>query len=567
MSESRRWRDPVPLDHPPLPVTGNRIADEILTRRGFTSVDEARAWLNPDVLATCADAELDGLAFVVDRIGRAIIDGERIRIFGDYDCDGVTSSAILYGALKSALGDRGSIEVELPTREQGYGLRPEVLNGAIERGESLLIAVDCGSNDLGMIEGARARGLDVVVVDHHQLGIAIPEGAPVVNPQRGSSDDLRSMTAAGLAYLVVVCLAREGLDVAPTGKDERIYLDLAAIGTVGDVGSLCGVMNRAIVQAGVPVLQQTKRQGLRALARHGRFDLHAMTAEDISFRITPRLNAPGRVGDPRIAFELLIALDMDSADELANAVLAADQERKERSGQLIREVREALAGDEALTPVIVVHGETWASGLLGPVAAKIAEEHQRPAVVLGQSGEFLAGSGRSFGAWDMAEAFRQVDFLVRHGGHAKAAGLTVEKKLIADLRERLCELYERSEIEVAPEPEFIIEADIDADPVTLGLAEKIEAIGPFGAGNERPILRMRGVQITQWKPIGKDKAHAHVWLSRGGGSLRAVWFNGAERLRELDTSQRINVLVSLSINVWNQTRSVDARLIDLQLSV
>jgi single-stranded-DNA-specific exonuclease len=187
--------------------------------------------------------------------------------------------------------------------------------------------------------------------------------------------------------------------------------------------------------------------------------------------------------------------------------------------------------------------------------------------VLGQAGELLAGSGRSFGTWDIAEAFRQVDFLVRHGGHAKAAGLTVEKTLIEDLRERLSELYERSDLEVAPEPEFIIEADIDADPVTIGLAEKIETIGPFGAGNERPILRMRGVQITQWKPIGKDKVHAHVWLSRGGGSLRAVWFNGAERLRVLDTSQRINVLVSLSINVWNQTRSVDARLIDLQLSV
>jgi single-stranded-DNA-specific exonuclease len=567
MSESRRWRDPIPLEHPLLPVTGNRIVDEILTRRGFTSVDEARAWLNPDVLATCADAELDGMALVVDRISRAIHGGERIRIFGDYDCDGVTSSAILFGALKSALGGRGSVEVELPTREQGYGLRREVLDGAIERGESLLIAVDCGSNDLAMIEEAWERGLDVVVIDHHQLGIEIPEGAPVVNPQRGSSDDLRAMTAAGLAYLVVVCLAREGLEVAPVGKDEHIYLDLAAIGTVGDVGSLRGVMNRAIVRAGVPVLQQTKRQGLRALARHGRFDLATMTAEDISFRITPRLNAPGRVGDPRIAFELLIATDMDSGDELAKEVLAADQERKVRSEELIEQVREALADEESLTPVIVVHGETWSSGLLGPVAAKIAEEHRRPAVILGQSGDHLAGSGRSFGAWDIAEAFRQLDFLVRHGGHAKAAGLAIEKERIKQLREGLSELYERSDLEVAPEPEFIIEADIDADPVTLGLVEKMEAIGPFGAGNERPILRMRGVQIERWAPVGKDKTHAHVWLHRGMRPLRSIYFGGAGRMGETDLTQRVDALVSFSINVWNGTRSLDAKLLDFQPSV
>src|SRR6185312_4704727 len=198
-------------------------------------------------------------------------------------------------------------------------------------------------------------------------------------------------------------------------------------GTIGDVGSLREPMNRAIVRAGVPVLQQTRRLGLRALARQGRFDIRTMTAEDVSYKITPRLNAPGRIGNPDIAFKLLTATDMEPADDLARQVLAADQERKVRSELVATRVVEELGQEGLLTPVIVLHGDSWPSGVLGPVAAKVAETHRRPAVILGQSGEHLAGSGRSFGDWNLAEAFAQVEFLLRHGGHSKAAGLTVER--------------------------------------------------------------------------------------------------------------------------------------------
>jgi len=564
MSEPRRWRDPLPLETPPLSITGNRIVDEILARRGFTSAKEAREWLTADLLRHCASAELSGMDLVVARIARAIDAGARIRVFGDYDCDGLTSSAIISGAIECALDGRGSVDVELPSREQGYGLRPDVLDRAIADGVTLLVAVDCGSNDVDLIADAKQRGLDVVVIDHHQLGVEIPDGAAVVNPQRDAPSHLRAMTAAGLAYLVVVCLARDGYQVAPPDNDERIYLDLAAIGTVGDVGSLREPMNRAIVRAGVPVLQQTRRLGLRALARQGRFDIRTMTAEDISFRITPRLNAPGRIGSPEIALKLLTATDMDSAEELAQQVLAADQERKVRSEEVAAKVVQELGQDDLLTPVIVLHGDSWPSGVLGPVAAKVAETHRRPAVILGQSGEHLSGSGRSFGEWNLAEAFAQIEFLLRHGGHSKAAGLTVERHRVEELRKQLSDLYEASGLAIETEAELQIEADIDDDPVTLGLVERLDQLGPFGAGNERPLLRWRGVQINRWAEVGKDKTHAHVWLSRGNGTIRAIFFGGAQRMRELGPMQRVDALVELSVNVWNQTRSVDAKLVDVQ---
>ena len=564
MSEPRRWRDPLPLESPLLSITGNRIVDEILARRGFSDTGEARAWLNPDLLRHCAAAEFTGMDLVVNRIARAIDGGERIRVFGDYDCDGVTSSAIMSGAIRCALAGHGSVDVELPSREQGYGLRPDVIDSAIDERVTLLIAVDCGSNDLAMIDDAKSRGLDVVVIDHHQLGVEIPHGAAIVNPQRDSPSHLRAMTAAGITYLVVVCLARDGYSVAPPGKDEGIYLDLAAIGTVGDVGSLCEPMNRAIVRAGVPVLQQTRRLGLRALARQGKFDIRTMSAEDISFKITPKLNAPGRIGSPEIAYELLVATDMDSAEELATQVLDADRERKARSEEVTARVVEELGQEGLLTPVIVLHGESWPSGVLGPVAAKVAETHRRPAVILGRAGEHLAGSGRSFGDWNLAEAFAQVEFLLRHGGHSKAAGLTVERDRVEELRQQLSDLYEASGLAVESEDELRIDADIDDEPVTLGLVDSIDQLGPFGAGNERPLLRWRGVQVSRWAEVGKDKTHAHVWLDKGPGPIRTIFFGGAERMRGVDPLQRVDALVELSVNVWNQTRSVDAKLVDFQ---
>ena len=282
---------------------------------------------------------------VVQRIARAIDSGEKIRVFGDYDCDGVTSSAIMSGAIGCALGGRGSVDVELPSREQGYGLRPDVFDRAIADGVTLLVAVDCGSNDLKLIDNAQGRGLEVVVIDHHQLGVEIPNGAAIVNPQRDAPSHLRAMTAAGLAYLVVVCLARDGYQVAPPDRDERNYLDLAAIGTVGDVGSLRAPMNRAIVRAGVQVLQQTRRLGLRALARQGKFDIRTMTAEDL-VQDHARLNAPGRIGNPDIAYRLLTDTDMDSAEELAKQVLDADHERKVRSVEVAAKVAEELGQDD-----------------------------------------------------------------------------------------------------------------------------------------------------------------------------------------------------------------------------
>jgi single-stranded-DNA-specific exonuclease len=565
MSEPRRWRDPAPLDLPPAAITGVRIVDEILARRGIRTPEQAREWLNPNLSRDCARAELPGMEQVLARISSALGQGESIRVFGDYDCDGVTSTAILFQALASAARERSLVSWELPTRDDGYGLRADVIDRAVANGVTLLIAVDCGSNDLDLVARGRELGLDIAVIDHHQITAEIPEDAALINPQRDGSAEYRNLTAAGLAYLVVVCLARDGFVVAPDGKDERVYLVLAAIGTVGDVGSLHG-LNRAIVHEGVAALRKTRNLGLRALTRQSKLDLANATAETISFKIAPKLNAPGRMGSPDIALRLLLASDMDSAEELARAVIACDNDRRVQTDLVAAEVAAVLAQEGSIPPVIVLASTTWPPGLVGPVAAKVAEQHGRPAVILAGTGDYLSGSGRSVPGWDLAAAFQQMTQLLhRHGGHARAAGLSVERGRVGELRSALSDLYLRSGAAYPTESEAQIDADIKNDAISLGLAKAIERLGPFGAGNERPVLRWRNAGMARWERVGKDKSHAQLWLrGESGQQARAIYFGGAHAIEQLASGQQFDALVELSLGVWRQAEQIDLRVIDIQ---
>jgi single-stranded-DNA-specific exonuclease len=362
----------------------------------------------------------------------------------------------------------------------------------------------------------------------------------------------------------VVCLARDGLTVAPTGRDERIYLDLAAIGTIGDVGSLHG-LNRAIVREGVEILRATRRQGLRALARQTTVDLATTTAESISFKITPKLNAPGRMGSPDIALRLLLATDMDSAEELAREVIACDGERRTRAELVLAEASATLAQEETISPVIVLAGDNWPSGVLGPVAAKVAERYGRPAVILAGPGDHLGGSGRSVADWDLAAALHEIGHLLeRHGGHSRAAGLTLDRSRIDDVRSALSALFLTSGIVFPAASEIQIEADLGTDMISVDLARAIEWLGPFGAGNERPVLRWRNAGISRWERVGKDKSHAQLWLGNEKQLVRAIYFGGAQTMEQTESGQRIDALIELSLGVWRNSERVDARVIDIQ---
>ena len=566
MSLSPPWQEPVPLGLRPPQVTGFRLVDEILARRGFVSKDDAQAWLKPDLEALAEGVVVAGIDVVVARIHRAVSVGERIVIFGDYDCDGITSTAILLSALSWALKDRATIQWRLPRRADGYGLRESHVQYIAEGGPGLLIAVDCGSNDLESIAAVRSAGMDVVVIDHHQLSTGLPDDVPLANPQLGSDEDAKSLTAAGLSWLVVRKLAQRGVAVGRNGEGATRYLELATLGTIGDVAQLRG-LNRAIVREGIEQLRQTRRPGLRALARVGKFDLATLTAEDVPFNITPRLNAPGRLDSPDIALMLLLASDWDTAQEAATEIAAMDQQRKLIGELILAEAIATLEAADRLDDVIVISGDTWHTGLLGPVATKLAERFGRPAIVVGGDGDALTGSGRSIAGWDMAAAFQQMSgHLGRHGGHSGAAGLSMARDQLVPFRTAINEYMAATGIVVAEPDRIEIDADVGDDEINYGLVKAIEAMSPFGRGNPRPVVRWRNVHFADMRAVGRGGSTAQLSLLRGSSRVSAVMFGGTERLAAIPPSQPVDVLLRLCLESWNGRQSVKGRIVDVQLS-
>jgi single-stranded-DNA-specific exonuclease len=564
MTLPSRWQPPITTGLRTFAITGIRIVDQILARRGFESKEAAEEWLEPNLERLANEVVVPGLEDVVDRIQRAVEAGERIVIFGDYDVDGVTSTAILHSALSWALKDRAPVECRLPTRSDGYGLREAQVPAIVEGGPGLLITVDCGSNDLESIAAVRSAGMDVVVIDHHQISSVLPTEVPLANPQRDPASAIVQLTAAGLAWLVVHRLDQRGVTVSRNGDGAARYLELAALGTVGDVAQLTGI-NRALVRDGLEQLRQTKRPGLRALARLGRFDLKTLGAEDIPFKVTPRLNAPGRVSSPQIALDLLLTASFDRAEEYAHAVFQMDAERRDLSDQILIDALAAV-GERCDDPVVFVSGDSWHSGMLGPVANKLAERYGRPAIVVGGDGEHLSGSGRSVPGWDIAAAFRDVsEHLVHHGGHAYAAGLTVSRDRLETFREAINTLAASGLVPGVARLEF--EAEIGDDAVTFGLVREIERMAPFGNGNPRPVLLWRGVQLADLRMVGKDSATAQALLVRGGSSVGAVMFASSPGSAELRNGQTIDALITLGIDTWNGRQSVKGRILDYQPSV
>jgi single-stranded-DNA-specific exonuclease len=564
MTLPANWREPAHIDVRTVFATGFPDVDAILQRRGFTDTDAARAWLNPDLEALAKSLHIPGLDEVIVRILRAIESGERILIFGDYDCDGITSTAILYSALCFAARDHRSVGWMLPSRDDGYGLREVQLDRVRTFKPDLLILVDCGSNDLETIAALIQDGIGVVVIDHHQISAQLPSSVPLANPQLDPAGDATIMTAAGLTWLTTFHLHRSGLTICRNGEGHRRYLDLAAIGTIADVASLTGI-NRAIVREGMQVLRDSRRHGFRALAREARIDLQQLRAEDVPFSLSTRLNSPGRIGSPDVVLRLILESNFDRATEQAREVLALDQQRKALGASIIDDAV-ALAEVRADERILVLTGDNWHPGVLGPVATKLAEQFGRPAVVMGGNGDVITGSGRSVPGWNIAQAFREVaEFVMHSGGHSGAAGLSVQREQLEHFRAAI-NAYEQIVSYDQPVEEIAIDAEIGAKGLPFGLVDAIEQLGPFGRGNPRPLFLWRDAHFMNLRFVGRNKSTAQLQIGNLQTSVGAVLFKQADRLGNPSSDRKFNVVLEPSISVWNGRSRVQARLVDFQPS-
>lgn len=510
------------------------IVGRVLTGRGV-GLEEAETFLNPTLRDLLPDpSHLLDMDKACERLASAIMQGEKIAIFGDYDVDGATSSAVLTRFF-DAVGAKSTIYVPDRIRE-GYGPNTEALLRLREKGASVVITVDCGTLSFEPLMAADKAGLDVIVVDHHAAEPKLPKAVAVINPNRIDEDSPHgTLAAVGVVFLLVVGLNRQLRDAGwfndKPAPDLMALLDLVALGTICDVVPLIGV-NRALVIQGLKVMANRGNIGLKALADVAGMD-ETPGAYHAGFVLGPRINAGGRVGKSDLGARLLSTQNEHLAHEIS---MELDRYNRERQDIEARVLDTALAEAEAMAdgPVIVVAGENWHPGVVGIVASRLKDKYHRPSLVLNLNGDLGTGSGRSIPGVDLGAAVIAAlgqGLLVKGGGHAMAAGFTVERNKIEAFRTFLSDHLSRKIKEVGTQPVMKIDGLIAVSGVTVKLIQELEKVGPFGAGNPEPRFVIEKARIGYADRIGQDQSHIKLALEGegGGGSKRldAIAFRAA----------------------------------------
>ena len=551
------------------------IVARVLAGRGVTAVGTER-FLDPTIRDLLPDpATLTDMEKAAIRLAEAIVRGERVAIFGDYDVDGAASSALLKRFL-----DHFSVpsEIYIPDRIfEGYGPNPEAMRELVGRGATLIVTVDCGTNSAASIDAAREAGADVVVLDHHQVGGALPAASAVVNPNR--EDDLSGqghLCAAGVVFLTLVQTAkllRERVPDAPR-PDLLALLDLVALATVCDVVPLVGV-NRAFVVKGLQVVRQQRNIGLAELGRVSRIGEPVNTFH-LAFLIGPRINAGGRIGDAALGSRLLATDDPAEARSIAETLDRLNQERQAMEQEMLAQARaEAdaeLAGGQG-PAVIVTASDKWHPGIVGLIASRLKEHARRPSFAIAFNANGVGtGSGRSVVGFDLGRLVREAaeaGLIVKGGGHAMAAGITVDREKLGALRAFFEERAAADVFRLRDEESLLVDGALAAEGATLALLDTLEKAGPFGTGHVSPLFVLPRHRLADARAVGINHIRADL-VSESGGRIQAMAFRAGDttlgHFLFNNRGRTLHVAGSVSGNYWNGNRSVQFRIIDAAMA-
>ncbi|TCT37494.1 single-stranded-DNA-specific exonuclease RecJ [Martelella mediterranea] len=537
-------------------------------------VDEAPAFLDPTLRRLMPDPfNLTDCQPAVERLVAAISKGQKVAIFGDYDVDGACSSALMFRFLEHFGIDA---EIYIPDRIfEGYGPNPQAIDSLIDAGAELIVTVDCGSTSHESIAAAKARGIDVVVIDHHQVGVDLPEAYALVNPNR--EDDLSGqghLCAAGVVFLVLVATLRalrQAGDNRAAGLDLLGWLDIVALATVCDVVPLKG-LNRAYVVKGLLVARSLSNPGLSALFKRAGL-AGPVTPYHFGFLIGPRINAGGRIGDAALGSRLLTVEAGDEADAIAERLDELNRQRQAIEAKMLAEAEEdAISefGDGSGAGVIVTAREGWHPGIVGLLASRLKDRFGRPAFAIAFDAFGKGtGSGRSVSGFDLGRMVRQAveqKLLVKGGGHAMAAGLTVEPAKLSSLRAFFEEQAREAVEALAANAVLKLDGALSASGATLELIDRLEAAGPYGSGHPQPVFAVPGHKVRDARVIGTG-GHVKVTLeSAEGGRIDGIAFRAADKpLGEAllaARGRRLHVAGTLSGDYWQGRRRVQLRIID-----
>ena len=572
---------------PSQPLLAGQVASSLrlspllaqcLINRGLSDPELIESFLEPRLKHLADPFLLANMATAVDRLFAALNDQESIVLFGDYDVDGVTATTLLLDTLRP-LGWK--VDFYLPHRmDEGYGLGAEAVENCLKKfpATRLLVAVDCGSTSTASIASLRERGIDVIVLDHHQVADPPPAATALINPHQSPANGaagggakpapFRELCSVGLAFKLAHALVKRGRDnglAVASAFDLRPLLDLVALGTIADIVPLTGE-NRILVSAGLQRLRLTNRPGLVALKQVSQTP-DDLGSYEVGFQLGPRLNAAGRLETAEEALDLLLARDPGKAMELARELDKRNRERQKIERAIVDEVLGGLETrfDPERDLVIVEAQKPWHIGVVGIVASRVLQQYYRPTIILGGDGADFRGSGRSIAGFDLAAALRQCDdLLVRHGGHAMAAGISITEANVDAFRLRLNGLARQALKPEECQALLPLDAEVGLEEINWECLAALDRLKPTGQGN--PPVQFVARNLTHRRPlqrVGAEKQHVKMWVTDGLTTHEALWWGAGNGSLPVG---RFDLAFVPQINRYNGQRSLQLKVLDWRVA-
>jgi single-stranded-DNA-specific exonuclease len=538
------------------------ITAQLLISRGVLSASEGRVFLFGTLANLQSPYELLGVCQAVERITNAIKSKERIAVFGDYDADGITATALMFEALE-LLGAR--VLYYIPERiEEGYCLNNRALDFLAIEGTSLVITVDCGIKAHQEVAYGKTLGMDFIITDHHEPDIIPPLATAVINPKL-PAQNCAPLAGVGVAFKLCQALFERFAVPPEHGVIAGQYLDLLVIGTIADIVPLIGD-NRLLVKHGLLFLNKTQRLGLKALIEVAGVSEKNLTTNIISYGLVPRINAAGRISHAGKAVELLLTKSSQRAMELARQLDRENETRQIMEQQITAEALSLIGNTDLEKEKIIVLSSTfWHQGVIGISSAKLAEKYNRPVILFSISANIAKGSARSIAGFPLSKVLdRCKDLVLEYGGHDMAAGLSIEKDNIDFLKKRLNCIAEQIHLSSGHQPTFFIDCEIMLESIDIKLAEEIEFLGPFGPNNSEPLFVSWQVNLQDLRSVGKNGYHLKLFLQDGGKRLEAIGFNLLRDGIEISGKEEVAVVYTINKNYWQGQERVQLVVKDIK---
>jgi len=538
------------------------ILAQLLINRGTKEVLSARRFLKTDLKDLRDPYLFQDMEKAVNKILKAINNHERILIYGDYDVDGITSVALFFSILRDFTTN---LYYYIPNRfQEGYGLNEEAIDIAFKNNIKLIVTVDCGISSIYEIEKANDYGIDVIVTDHHQPQKDIPSAIAIINPKCDINYPFKELAGVGVSFKVVQALYSK---LGKNQDDLWSLLDYVALGSIADSVPFIDE-NRILIKYGLKALNQTKKEGLKALIMESGVSYGNLGTKEVNFAIAPRINAAGRLDDSKIALELLLTNSEYKAAYLSRKLSEMNKHRQEIGDNILREAREfaSIQVKEEDNKILILASENWNQGVIGIIASRLVDEFNRPVIIISKKDGIAKGSGRSIKGFHLYKVLESCqDILINFGGHELAAGITIESNKIPEFKSRMNEISQDFIKGDDLSPELKIDAQILLSNINFGLVKDINILEPFGIGNPQPVFCSYKNIIADWRLVGGKKEHLKIKVKEENRTLEGIGFKLSRMGNQIFSRNKVvDLAFNIELNKWNGTENVQLNIKDIK---